>query len=110
MRQSVTVMDRGVGALLREVAKLEKFKNDTIETFGRSHWDVQQMSAAMAAALITCTRGEVVNAGEEDSQCVSPGDGLPGWHAVMQWFKPRSSVGNRLRRWRGSYRQSAPRT
>ena len=47
------------GALLREVAKLEKFEDNTIETLGRTFWDVQQLSAAMAAALITCTRGEV---------------------------------------------------
>ena len=31
------------------------------------------------------------NAGEEDSQC-EPGDGLQAWHAVTQWFKPRSVV------------------
>ena len=44
------------GALLREVAKLEKFKDDTTETLGRSCWDVQQLSAAVAADLTTCTR------------------------------------------------------
>ena len=42
------------GALLREVAKLEKFEDNTIETLERTFW-----SAAMAAALIACTRGEV---------------------------------------------------
>ena len=47
------------GALLREVAMLEKFEDDTIETLARTFWDVQQLSAAMAAALIKCTRGEV---------------------------------------------------
>ena len=47
------------GALLREVAKLEKFEDNTIETLGRTSWDVQQLGAAMAAALNTCTRGEV---------------------------------------------------
>ena len=41
------------GALLREVAKLEKFEDNPIETLGRTFWDVQQLSAAMAAALIT---------------------------------------------------------
>ena len=56
------------GALLREVAKLEKFEDNTIEILGRSFWDVQQLSAAMAAAPITCTR-RGGNAGEEDSQC-----------------------------------------
>ena len=45
------------GALLREVAKLEKFEDNTIETLERTFWDVQQMSAAMAAAPIMCTRG-----------------------------------------------------
>ena len=57
MQQSYHVMDR-VGALLREVAKLEQFEDNTIETLERTFWDVQQLSAAMAAALITCTRGE----------------------------------------------------
>ena len=56
MRQSCHVMDRVV--LLREVAKLEKCEDNTIEIL-RSFWDVPQLSGAMAAALITCTRGEV---------------------------------------------------
>ena len=47
------------GALLREVAKLERLEDNTIETLARTFWDVQQLSAAMAAALLTCTRGEV---------------------------------------------------
>ena len=47
------------GALLREVAKLEKFEDNTIEVLGRSFWDVQRLSAPMVAALITCIRGEV---------------------------------------------------
>ena len=68
MRQSCHVMDKG-GALLREVAKLEKFEDNTIEILGRSFWDIQQLSAAVAAAPITCTRGEVAIAGKEDSQC-----------------------------------------
>ena len=34
------------GALLREVGKLEKFEDNTVETLGRTFWDVQQMSAA----------------------------------------------------------------
>ena len=46
------------GALLREVAMLEKFEDNTTETLERNFWDVQQLSAA-AAALTTCTRGEV---------------------------------------------------
>ena len=43
------------GALLREVAKLGKLGDNTIETLERTFWDVQQLSAAVAAALITCT-------------------------------------------------------
>ena len=31
------------GALLREVAKLEKFEDNTIEILVRSFWDVQQL-------------------------------------------------------------------
>ena len=67
------------GALLREVAKLEYF------------WDVQQLSAAMAAALIMRTRGKVATLVRRILS-VSPGDGLQAWHAVTQWFKPRSVV------------------
>ena len=33
------------GALLREVAELEKFEDNTIETLGRTFWDVQQLGA-----------------------------------------------------------------
>ena len=79
------------GALLREVGKLEKFEDNTIETLGRTFWDVQQLSAAMAAALITCTRGEVARL-VRTILSVSPGDGLQAWFAVTEWFKPRSLV------------------
>ena len=71
------------GALLREVAKLEQFEDNTIETLGRTFWDVQQLSAAMAAALITCTRGEVATLARRILS-VSPGDGPQAWHAVTQ--------------------------
>ena len=57
------------GALLREVAKLEKFEDNTIETLERTFWDVQQLGAAMAAAMVACTRGESGNAGKKNSQC-----------------------------------------
>ena len=40
------------------MGKLEKFEDNTIETLVRTFWDVQQLSAAMAVALITRTRGE----------------------------------------------------
>ena len=79
------------GALLREVAKLDKFEDNTVETLGRTFWDVQLLGAAMAAALITCTRGEVATLVRRILS-VSPGDGLQAWHAVTQWFKPRSVV------------------
>ena len=53
---AVLARDGQSGALLREVAKLEKFEDNTIEILGRSFLDVQQLSAAVAAALNTCTR------------------------------------------------------
>ena len=45
----------------------------------------------MAAALITCTRGEVATLVRRNLS-VSPGEGLQARHAVTQWFKPRSVV------------------
>ena len=42
---------QGGGALLREVPNMEKFEGNTIETLGRTFWDVQQLSAAMAGVL-----------------------------------------------------------
>ena len=79
-------------ALLREVAKLEKFEDNTTETLGRSFWDVEQLGAAVAAAPITCTRGEVATLARRILS-VSPGDGLQAWFAVTHyWFKPRSVV------------------
>ena len=45
----------------------------------------------MAAAPITCTRGEVATLVRRILS-VSPGDGLQAWFAVTQWFKPRSVV------------------
>ena len=66
------------GALLREVAKLEKFEDNTIETLGRTFWDVQQPGAAMAASLSTRTRGEVATLLRRILS-VSPGDGLQAW-------------------------------
>ena len=74
------------GALLREVAKLEKCEDNTIETLERTFW-----SAAMAAALIACTHGEVATLVRR-ILTVSPGDGHQAWYAVTHWFKPRSVV------------------
>ena len=54
---AVLSRDGQSAALLREVAKLDKFEDNTVAILGKSFWDVQQLSAAMAAAL--CTRGEV---------------------------------------------------
>ena len=48
---------------------------------------LQQLSAAMAAARITCTRGEVGTAGKEELSAVSPGDRTPSLarsHAMVQ--------------------------
>ena len=44
----------GYAAVLREVAKLDKFEDNTVAILVRSFWDVQQLRA-MAAALTTCT-------------------------------------------------------
>ena len=68
------------GALLREVAKLVTFEDNTIETLGRTFWDVQQLSAAVAAVATL----------ERRILSVSPGDGLQAWFAVTHWFTPRS--------------------
>ena len=94
------------GALLRVVAKLVKSESDTVEALEMSYWDVQQLCAAMAAALVTCTRGEVATL-VRSILSVVPGNGLHAWRAVTgldrdQWW-------NKLRRWRVSYRPSAPR-
>ena len=78
------------GALLAEVAKLEKFEGNATGTFGRTFWDVR-LSAAVAAALSTCTRGEVATLVRRILS-VSPGERLQAWFAVTQWFKPRSVV------------------
>ena len=93
MEGYAAVLSRDVqgGALLREVAKLEKFEDNTIEILVRSFCDVQQMGAAMAAALFTCTRGEVATL-VRWILSVSLGDGLQVWHAVTQEVKPRSVV------------------
>ena len=104
---AVLSRDGQSGALMREVAKLKKFEDNTIETLGSTFWDVHQLSAAMAAALITCTRGEVATLVRRFLS-VSPGDGLQAWFAVTHQFKPRSMV-EQARRWRCSYHKSAPR-
>ena len=93
MEGSAAVLSRDGqgGSLLREVAKLEKFEDNTIETLGRSFLDVQQLSAAVAAAPTTCTRGEVATLVRRILS-VSPGDGLQAWFAVTHWFKSRSVV------------------
>ena len=70
------------------MAKLEKCEDSTIDALVRTFWDVQQLGAAMAAALITCTRGEVATLVRRILS-VSPGDALKTWFAVTHWFKPR---------------------
>ena len=66
-------------------------EDNTIETLVKTFWDVQPLSAAKAASLITCTRGEVATLVKRILS-VSPGDGLQAWFAVTQWSKPRSVV------------------
>ena len=78
------------GALLREVAKLEKFEDNTIE-IGRTFWDVQQLSAAVEAALFTCTSSEAATLVRRILS-VSPVDGLQVCFAVTHRFKPRLVV------------------
>ena len=56
------------GALLREVAKLEKFDGTAIETLVRTFWDVQQLCAAMAAASNYVHPWRGSNACKEKSQ------------------------------------------
>ena len=97
------------GALLREVAKLDKFQDNTVAILERSFWDVQQLSATVATALITSTRGEVTTLVRRILS-VSLGDELQAWHAVTQCFSSPDQWWNRLRRWQDSYRQSVPRT
>ena len=45
----------------------------------------------MAAALITCTHGDVATLVRRILS-VSPGDGLQAWFAVTHLFKPKSVV------------------
>ena len=45
----------------------------------------------MAAALFACTRGEVATLVRRILSA-DPGNGLRGWHAVTQCFRPRSVV------------------
>ena len=78
------------GALLREVAKLKKFEDNTIETF-------------------TCTRGEVATLVRRILS-VSPGDGLQAGGSQSHIGSNLDQWWNKRRRWRGSYRQSSPRT
>ena len=85
---SVLLHDGQGGALLREVAKLDKFGSDTIATLDAANWDVQQLGAAMATALAR-TRGEVATLVRR-VLCADPGNGLHCWHAVTQWLRPRS--------------------
>ena len=79
------------GALHREVAKLDKFGSDTIATLDAAHRDVKRLSAAMAAALVTCTPREVATLVRRVLGA-DPGNGLRCWRAVTQWFRPRSVV------------------
>ena len=62
---------------MREVAKLEKFEDTTIETWrGPSGMSTRSEVATLVRRILS----------------VSPGDGLQAWFAVTHWFKPRSAV------------------
>ena len=82
---------RTILSQLGEVAKLEKFEDNTTETLGKTFWDVQQLGAAMAAALVTCTRGEVATLVRRILSVIT-GFGFQARFAVTHWFKPRSVV------------------
>ena len=90
VRQSCLAIDRVVRCWEKS-PKLEKFEDNSVAILERTFWDVQQLGGPMAAALITCTRGEVATLVRRVLS-VSPGDGLQAWHAVTQRFKPRSVV------------------
>ena len=91
------------GALLREVGKLEKFEDNTInlgeDLLGRP---TIERSDGSCSNYVHPWRG--CNAGEENCQRESGKwtSSLVRSHAYQWW--------NRQRRWRDSYRPSAPRT
>ena len=85
MRQSCHVTDR-VCALLREVAKLEKFEDSTIEILGRSFWDVQAIECSYGSCSDHVHPRRSGHAGKEDSQCEPwrRTSSLPRSHSTVQ--------------------------
>ena len=90
VRQSCHVMDRVVRCEER-LPSWRSLKTTRLKPWGEATGMSNNLSAAMAAALITRTRGEVATLVRRILS-VSPGDGLQAWFAVAHWFKPRSVV------------------
>ena len=65
---AVLSSDGQCGALLGEVAKLEKFEDNTIETLGRTFWDVQQLGAADGSCSDHVDPRRGCDAGKKNSQ------------------------------------------
>ena len=64
---------------------MDKFGTDTVKTLDVACWDLQQLSSATAAALVTCIRGEVAILVRRILSA-DPGNGLHCRHATAQWF------------------------
>ena len=77
------------GGLQREVAKLDKREDDSMAILETSYWDVNT-DAVMAPAWFRA-RVEVASLVRWILWADS-GNGLHGWHAVTQGFRPRSVV------------------
>ena len=56
---SVLSHDGQGGVVLRDVAKLDELDKDTVATQHAAYPNVKPLSSAIAAVLVTCTRGEV---------------------------------------------------
>ena len=91
---SVLSHDGQGGAVLREVSKMDKFDGTGWRTLEAVCGDVQQLSSAMAAALATCTRGDVAILVRR-VLCAELGNGLHFWRAVTWWFRAPALVEQR---------------
>ena len=88
---SILSADGEGGNLLKEVASANQFDTDLMDRLDTEYWDVKPIGAAIAAALISCTRGEVAVLVRRVLGA-DPGNGLHCWYAITQWFRPRSVV------------------
>ena len=79
------------GNLLKEVANASKYDAELIDRLDLEYWDVKTISAAVAAALVSCTQGEVAVLVRRVLGA-DLGNGLRCWSAITQWFRPRSVV------------------